>query len=164
MRPKLVALFLIVFVAGVVAACGSGGDVTQQTGLTGAETKASTRTSTTSTGRARTSTSTQTATISTSKDEPPQAAQIKEQLIGNSIVDPHLGEWTFEDESEFVDFTIVNQKVSGNTVNYTVDVRLKDIGDGLLYNGELKITYTWMDDEWVLTDVSGEYRSGGPSI
>lgn len=94
----------------------------------------------------------------------PTADQIKQDLIGKSITDPELGKWTFEDESEFLEFTIQDEDVSDSRITFVVGMKLKDIGDGRIYNGQAKVIYKKVGRVWQLSDVTGEYRSGGPSI
>jgi hypothetical protein len=94
----------------------------------------------------------------------PTAEEIQQDLIGESITDPELGEWTFEDQSEFIDFTIESQDVSDSRITFVAGMKLKDIGDGRIYNGQAKVIYKKVGRLWEFSSVTGEYRSGGPSI
>lgn len=95
----------------------------------------------------------------------PNAEQIQEDLIDESIVDPHLGEWFFESTDEFIEFDIVDQEVADDRAEFVIDVKLEDINDGRQYNGQLNVTYEKRaSDSWRLVDVTGEYRSAQPSV
>lgn len=151
----LAAMFAVAFLA-------SCGDDTQSTQQTGASSVATSSDATTKTGRTGTSTSDSGTTNGHSSV--PTAEEIQQDLIGESIIDPELGEWVFEDESEFLSFTIESQDVSDSRITFVVGMKLKDIGDGRIYNGQAKVIYKKAGRLWQLSGVTGEYRSGGPSI
>lgn len=148
---------LIVLTALLVAAplaCGS-----DDTGTASTETSAKTKKES---NRDRTKTD--------AGDELPDADQIQEDLIGLSIEDPDLGEWIFESTDEFLEFDIEDSDVKdgpddGERAEFVIGVRLEDINDGRLYNGQLEVTYERSSEKkpWRLSDVTGEYRSAQPS-
>ncbi|MDO8735807.1 MAG: hypothetical protein Q7K29_01835 [Thermoleophilia bacterium] len=167
LRPAFVAVFLAVFAAAFLLSCGGDGQSTQQDGTSSGTTSSGATTKTSRTGTStsgRTGTSTGNSGTTNGHSSIPSGEQIQQDLIGKSINDPELGEWTFEDESEFVSFTIESQKESDNRIEFVVGMKLKDIGDGRLYNGQATVVYTKVNGKWQLSDVSGEYRSGGPSV
>ncbi len=87
-----------------------------------------------------------------------------QDLIGESIVDPHLGEWVFEHPDEFLDFYIDDQSLTDDRAEFVVVMELKDIGDGRLYRGRSTVVYIRDGiGTWRFASVSGEYRSAGPS-
>ncbi|MBI5870281.1 MAG: hypothetical protein HZB44_04890 [Actinobacteria bacterium] len=161
----MAALLATMFAAAFLLSCGGDSQSTQD-GSASVSTKDS---STSRTSRTGTSTNSKTGT-STSGDSAkrhssvPTAEEIQEDLIGESITDPELGKWTFEDESEFLEFTIEDEDVSDSRTTFIVGMKLKDIGDGRIYNGQAKVIYKKDGRFWAFSSVTGEYRSGGPSI
>jgi hypothetical protein len=157
MGRRVLVLVLFICASGALLSCGSDSSNGEDTGTSATQAAtASTRQSTTST-RQRTTTSGE-------QDGLPTTDQIQRDLIGKSITDPHLGRWDFESVSEFEDFTIVSQKETDDGLELEVDMRLKDINDGKLYNSAATITYTKVGGQWRLEDVTGEFRSAQPSI
>lgn len=170
MNRKMIALIsAIVFATGmltVLSACGSGdenGKTTDSTNAISVTDEPSTDDRTVDTVNDDTSTA--------ALDELPDEDRIREDLIGWSMEDPHLGEWIFEDEEEFVEFEIVDKEKSRDAddfeiVTFVIEVKLQDINDGKLYNGQMEVVYEQraQDMPWRLIDVSGEYRSAQPSV
>lgn len=160
-----VALLAVMSAAVFLISCGGDSQSTQQDGTASVSTKDSStsKTARTGTSTSRTGTSTNNGTAN-GHSSVPTAEEIRQDLIGESITDPELGEWVFEDESEFLNFTIEDQDVSDSRITFVVGMKLKDIGDGRIYNGQAKVIYKKVGRLWELSDVTGEYRSGGPSV
>ena len=156
-RGILIALVFALLSFGMIS-CGSGTAQSNQpgTGADSATPAASTTGSVSSSSKMNPSTQAQAGL--------PDADQIKADLIGKSINDPHLGGWDFEDPSEFVSFTVVSQKESGGRAELMIDMRLKDIHDGREYNGQATVVYTNAGGRWSFSSVSGTYRSAAPSV
>lgn len=167
LRYFAIAFLSLAIVTGA-AACGSDDSTQDETKASTTSTKSDKKDKKTST---REKTSTQRTNTGDNDGTLPDAEQIQEDLIDQSIVDPYLGEWFFEDPDEFVEFDIVDSEVSADpdgftTAEFIIDVKLMDINDGREYNGQLNVTYERRAEDlpWRLVDVSGEYRSAGPSI
>lgn len=162
---SIACLLTAVFAAVFLVSCGGDSQSTQQADTASVSTKDSStsRTARTGTTTSRTGTSTNNGAAN-GHGSVPTAEEIQQDLIGKSITDPELGKWTFEDESEFLDFTIEDQDVSDSRITFMVGMKLKDIGDGRIYNGQAKVIYKKVGRLWELSDVTGEYRSGGPSV
>lgn len=160
-RLKFVsAVLAAVFASALLVSCGSDAQSTQQAGSgTGATNDDVTSTA----GRTGTST-TRDGDSTTGLGVAPGAEQIKQDLIGKTIIDPVLGEWEFESTSEFLSFNIESQSESDDRIEFVVGMKLKDIGDGKIYNGQATVIYTIVNGRWQLSEVSGTYRSGQPSV
>ena len=172
MVGRILKYVILLALAGCIAAgavsCGSNdenkGGTSSAATSTKTEKKSSTRT------RDKTSTS-RTSTSNDNDGSLPDADQIKGELLGETITDPHLGEWLFEDLDEFVEFDIVDSQTSTDpdgfdNVEFVIDVKLMDINDGREYNGQLNVTYERRAEDmpWRLIGVTGEYRSAGSSV
>jgi len=151
---------VMIFAATLLASCGSDTSSTEQTGsVTGVVNEGAKSTA----GLAGT-TAEQEGDAKTGHSSAPGVEQIKQDLIGKSIHDPHLGEWQFESLSEFLSFSIESQKEFDGRIEYVIGMQLKDVNDGLIYNGQATVVYVKLNGLWQFSEVSGAYRSGQPSI
>ncbi len=82
----------------------------------------------------------------------PDIAQIKSDLMGETISRGGMS-WSFVALSEFEHVTIVDKIRQGNTIEYDIGLKLKDIFTGEMYEANLLIIYQRSGTHWDLFSI-----------
>jgi hypothetical protein len=82
-------------------------------------------------------------TIATIKDPEPDIERIKSDLIGKTIPG-----WSFQNLSEISQARISNTSSGSNVIEYTLDLKLNDLGNGSKHDARIIVTYVQQLNGW----------------
>lgn len=86
--------------------------------------------------------------------KPPDADQIRADLLGRTMGDIVQGGWEFESLSEFEDVRIITSKREGGVIEFDVYMRLRDSRTGDQFDAEALVSYRKRGGDWEFAAVA----------